>query len=116
MKPSVGSSLDVDSILRVGMQSLLELFDDSCEGTLAVDDHGRVVWINDKYATFLGLKNPDEALGRAVEEIIPNSRMREVVHNGKPMSSKPEAPGIEVHRIAVGPCEHTKRIGGALLA
>jgi transcriptional regulator with PAS, ATPase and Fis domain len=85
MKPSVGSSLDVDSILRVGMQSLLELFDDACEGTLAVDDHGRVVWINDKYATFLGLKSPDEALGRAVEEIIPNSRMREVVHNGKPI-------------------------------
>jgi transcriptional regulator with PAS, ATPase and Fis domain len=85
MKPSIGSSLDVDSILRVGMQSLFDLFDDSCEGTLAVDDGGRVVWINDKYASFLGLKNPDEALGRAVEEIIPNSRMREVVHNGKPI-------------------------------
>jgi transcriptional regulator with PAS, ATPase and Fis domain len=85
MKPSVGSSLDVDSILQVGMQSLLDLFDDSCEGTLAVDEQSRIVWINDKYATFLGLKSPDEALGRAVEEVIPNSRMREIVHNGKPI-------------------------------
>lgn len=85
MKSSIGSSLDVDSILRVGMQSLLDLFDDSCEGTLAVDDHCRVVWINDKYATFLGLKNPDEALGKPVEEIIPNSRMREIIHTGKPI-------------------------------
>ncbi|MEN3363039.1 MAG: hypothetical protein V7606_313 [Burkholderiales bacterium] len=85
MKPSVGSSLDADSILQVGMQSLLDLFDDSCEGTLAVDDQGRIVWINDKYAAFLGLKNPDEALGRAVEEVIPNSRMREIVQNGKPI-------------------------------
>jgi transcriptional regulator with PAS, ATPase and Fis domain len=85
MKPSLGSSLDVDSILQVGMQSLLDLFDDSCEGTLAVDEQGRIVWINDKYATFLGLKSPDDALGRAVEEVIPNSRMREIVHNGKPI-------------------------------
>jgi transcriptional regulator with PAS, ATPase and Fis domain len=85
MKSSVGSSLDVDSILRVGMQSLLDLFDDSCEGTLAVDVHGKIVWINDKYAAFLGLKNPDEALGRAVEDVIPNSRMREVISNGKPI-------------------------------
>ena len=82
MKPSVGSAWDVDSILRVGMQSLLDLFDDSCEGTMAVDDHGRIAWINDKYVAFLGLKSPAEALGRPVEELIPNSRMREVVQNG----------------------------------
>ncbi len=85
MKTSVGSSWDVDSFLRVGMQSLLDLFDDSCEGTMAVDDQGRIAWINDKYVAFLGLKSPDDALGKAVEEVIPNSRMREVVQNGKPI-------------------------------
>lgn len=85
MKPSVGSHWDVDSILRVGMQSLLDLFDDSCEGTMAVDEHGRIVWINDKYVAFLGLKSAADALGKPVEEIIPNSRMREVVQNGKPI-------------------------------
>ena len=85
MKPPVGSRWDVDSILRVGMQSLLDLFDDSCEGTMAVDEHGRIVWINDKYVAFLGLKSADDALGKPVEEIIPNSRMREVVQNGKPI-------------------------------
>ncbi|RZI43127.1 AAA family ATPase [Herbaspirillum sp. HC18] len=85
MKTSVASSWDVDSILRVGMQSLLDLFDDSCEGTLAVDEEGRIAWINDKYVAFLGLKSPEDALGKPVEEIIPNSRMREVVHNGKPI-------------------------------
>lgn len=85
MKPAGASSWDVDSILRVGMQSLLELFDDSCEGTLAVDAQGRVAWINDKYAAFLGLKAPEDALGKPVEEIIPNSRMREVLQTGKPI-------------------------------
>jgi len=85
MKTSVASSWDVDSILRVGMQSLLDLFDDSCEGTLAVDDQGRIAWINDKYVAFLGLKGPEDALGKMVEEVIPNSRMREVVQTGKPI-------------------------------
>jgi transcriptional regulator with PAS, ATPase and Fis domain len=85
MKTSVAASWDVDSILRVGMESLLDLFDDSCEGTMAVDDHGRIAWINDKYAAFLGLKTPESALGKPVEEVIPNSRMREVVTTGKPI-------------------------------
>jgi len=85
MKTSVASPWDVDSILRVGMQSLLDLFDDSCEGTMAVDDQGRIAWINDKYVAFLGLKSADDALGKPVEEIIPNSRMREVVHTGRPI-------------------------------
>ncbi|RJF98783.1 sigma-54 interaction domain-containing protein [Noviherbaspirillum saxi] len=85
MKTSVAASWDVDSILRVGMESLLDLFDDSCEGTMAVDDHGRIAWINDKYAAFLGLKSPESALGKPVEEVIPNSRMREVVTTGKPI-------------------------------
>ncbi|KIF82340.1 sigma-54 interaction domain-containing protein [Noviherbaspirillum autotrophicum] len=85
MKASVGSHWDVDGIQRVGMESLLDLFDDSCEGTMAVDDHGRIVWMNDKYASFLGLKSADSVLGKAVEEIIPNSRMREVVQSGKPI-------------------------------
>lgn len=85
MKTSVPASWDVDNILRVGMESLLDLFDDSCEGTMAVDEQGRIAWINDKYVAFLGLKSPDEALGKAVEDVIPNSRMREVVQTGKPI-------------------------------
>jgi transcriptional regulator with PAS, ATPase and Fis domain len=85
MKSSVSPTWDVDRILRVGMQSLLDLFDDSCEGTLAVDDQGQVAWINDKYAAFLGLKSPEDALGKPVEEVIPNSRMREILQTGKPI-------------------------------
>lgn len=85
MKTSIAASWDVDGILRVGMESLLDLFDDSCEGTMAVDDHGRIAWMNEKYASFLGLKGPEDALGKAVEEILPNSRMREVVQTGKPI-------------------------------
>ena len=33
----------------------------------------------------LGLKSPAEALGREVEDVIPNSLMREVVRTGEPI-------------------------------
>ena len=85
MKLSAGSLWDDASIQRVGMQSLLDLFNDSCAGMMAVDLNARVAWINDKYVALLGLKSAEEALGRAVEEVIPNSRMREVATTGKPI-------------------------------
>jgi len=59
MKTPVATFGDVDSILRVGMQSLLELFDDSFEGTIAVDDQGRIVWIKVKYGHFPVFSGPD---------------------------------------------------------
>lgn len=85
MKPSAGSLWDDESIQRVGMQSLLDLFNDSCAGMMAVDTSARIAWINDKYVALLGLKSAADALGKEVEEIIPNSRMREVVTSGKPI-------------------------------
>ncbi len=85
MKLSAGSLWDDESIQRVGMQSLLDLFNESCAGMMAVDVHGKVAWINDKYVALLELKNADEVLGKSVEDIIPNSRMREVVATGKPI-------------------------------
>jgi len=55
MKLSAGSLWDDASIQRVGMQSLLDLFNDSCAGMMAVDLNARVAWINDKYVALLGL-------------------------------------------------------------
>jgi len=73
-----------DAILRLAMKSLFERLDSLCEGALAVDESARVVWINAKYAAVLGLRSPEEALGREVEELIPNSLMRDVVKTGRP--------------------------------
>ena len=74
-----------DFILEQGMRSLLSLFNDSCEGMLAVDADSRIVWISEKYLLTLGLTAEEDALGKAVEELIPNSRMREVVQTGRPI-------------------------------
>ncbi|MBI1891237.1 MAG: sigma 54-interacting transcriptional regulator [Burkholderiales bacterium] len=76
---------DSDAIHKHAMRSLFERLDSLCEGALAVDRQGRIVWINDKYLNTLGLNSLQEALGRDVEDFIPNSLMREVVQTGQPI-------------------------------
>jgi len=74
-----------DEIRRLAMQTLFERLDSLCEGAIAVDTQARVVWMNDKYARKLGLASVEAALGREVEEVIPNSLMRQVVQSGEPI-------------------------------
>jgi transcriptional regulator with PAS, ATPase and Fis domain len=74
-----------DEIRRLAMQTLFERLDSLCEGAIAVDVHARVVWMNEKYAKKLGLPSAEAALGREVEEVIPNSLMRQVVQTGEPI-------------------------------
>ncbi|MBI5018617.1 MAG: sigma 54-interacting transcriptional regulator [Deltaproteobacteria bacterium] len=74
-----------EAIRRQAVQSLFELFESSSEGAVAVDGDARVVWMNEKYAHFLGLGSAEETLGRPVEDVIPNSLMRQVVETGRPI-------------------------------
>src|SRR5438105_228825 len=72
-------------IHRLAMQSLFERLDSLCEGAIAVDKQARIVWINSKYVSRLGLSSVEEALGRDIETVIPNSLMRQVVQSGEPI-------------------------------
>src|SRR5438552_416868 len=56
-----------------------------CEGAIVIDRDARIVWISDKYASRLRLKSAAEAAGKVVEDVIPNSLMREVVRTGEPI-------------------------------
>ena len=56
-----------------------------CEGAIIVDRDARIVWISDKYAARLELASPADAVGKVVEDVIPNSLMREVVRTGEPI-------------------------------
>jgi transcriptional regulator with PAS, ATPase and Fis domain len=67
------------------MRSLFDRLNSLCEGALAVDREARIVWINDKYVGTLGIQDADAALGREVEEVIPNSLMRHVIETGEPI-------------------------------
>jgi transcriptional regulator with PAS, ATPase and Fis domain len=76
---------DSEGIHRVAMQSLFERLNALCEGAIAVDRQAHVAWINEKYLKMLGFHSVEEVLGRDVEEIIPQSLMRQVVHSGEPI-------------------------------
>jgi transcriptional regulator with PAS, ATPase and Fis domain len=84
-EPGGALLLDYDYVARRAMASLFRTFENFSEGTFVVDDHARVVWINKRYAARFGFSNPQEAIGRDCEQVIPNSLMREVVTTGKPI-------------------------------
>lgn len=79
---------DAESVLKLAAQSMFDLFSTMSEGMMLVDRAGRVVWINDSYKRFLpalGFDNADDFVGRPVEEVVPNTLMRQVVETGKPI-------------------------------
>lgn len=69
--------------LEPEVQDLISLCFDEFEGALIVDRDGRIVLITPRYCEILGI-NPSQAVGRPVEEVIPNSRMRHVLETRKP--------------------------------
>jgi transcriptional regulator with PAS, ATPase and Fis domain len=81
--PSIAD--DPEAIRTRAMETLFERLESLCEGALAIDRSGRVVYVNEKYLPALGLKHTSQALGRPVEEIIPNSLMRRVAETGEPI-------------------------------
>lgn len=61
----------------------MSLFDQLYEGAVLLDANACIVWMNDKYKALLGWNGTEPVEGRPVEEVIPNSRMREVVQTGR---------------------------------
>jgi len=76
---------EVKHLLDVGNRSLLTHFAELCEGALIVDKQACIVWMNEKYPRRLGLTNTATAIGQAVERVLPNSQLREVVESGRAM-------------------------------
>ncbi|HKH80074.1 MAG TPA: sigma 54-interacting transcriptional regulator [Methylovirgula sp.] len=76
---------DPEAIRARAMETLFERLESLCEGAIAIDRSGRIVYVNEKYLPSLGLKHTSQALGRPIEEIIPNSLMRRVAETGEPI-------------------------------
>jgi transcriptional regulator with PAS, ATPase and Fis domain len=74
-----------DDLRQLASQSLLAHFTALCEGAVIVDAEARVVWMNDQYPARLGVRDPAATIGRPIEEVIPNSQMRQVVDSGRPI-------------------------------
>jgi transcriptional regulator with PAS, ATPase and Fis domain len=81
----VASLGDFSALRDSAMLSVFTAFQRASEGTIIVDRDARIVWISERYARRFGIGDPREVLGCRVEEVIANSRMREVVTTGHPI-------------------------------
>jgi transcriptional regulator with PAS, ATPase and Fis domain len=70
---------------QLALQSLFRTLEDNSEGTVIVDEQCKIVWINARYADRFGFKDPATAIGKAVEDVIPQSQLREVLKTGQPI-------------------------------
>ena len=75
---------DLD-LRELANRSLLRHFADLCEGAVIVEAQARRVWMNDRDPVRLRIADPAAAIGRPIEEVIPNSQMRVVVESGRPI-------------------------------
>jgi transcriptional regulator with PAS, ATPase and Fis domain len=86
--PGAKLPLDGEAILKLAARSMFGLFSNLAQGMMLVDRAGRIVWINDAYKKFLpalGFERAEDFVGRPVEEVVPNTLMRQVIDSGKPI-------------------------------
>lgn len=74
---------DYERLRLRAVDSMFEHLRAMCKGGILVDQDCRIAWIDEKYRKVLGVG--DDAIGRVVEDVIPHSRMRQVVETGKPI-------------------------------
>jgi transcriptional regulator with PAS, ATPase and Fis domain len=78
-----GKPIDEALVRSRAARTLMQLFDSLYEGAVMIDRAGRIAWMNDKYKAILGWNGVEPVEGKPVEEVIPNSRMRQVVESGQ---------------------------------
>ena len=76
---------EAERIRRRINETLMAAFSELSEGLLIVDRQARIVWMNEHYPRHLGIADPGSVIGLPVEQVIPNSLMRQVVTRGKPI-------------------------------
>ena len=67
------------------IEALIPMFEEASAGAIAVDRDSRITWINASYSELLGFDSPSSMIGRFVRDVIPHTRMPEVVETGKPL-------------------------------
>jgi transcriptional regulator with PAS, ATPase and Fis domain len=79
---------DADSLLKLAAQSMFDLYAQTVQGMMVVDQSHRVVWISEGYKRFLpalGFAGAHEFIGRRVQEVVPNTLLAQVIDSGQPI-------------------------------
>ncbi|MFQ3790321.1 sigma-54 interaction domain-containing protein [Halomonas sp. A29] len=67
------------------IRPLFPLLERNSAGAILVDAESRLIWINACYCRLLGIDDAARVIGRPVAEVIPHTRMPEVVRSGRPI-------------------------------
>lgn len=65
-------------------QSLLDLLSSLCQGSIAVDESGVILWMSEAYRGLIELPTDINPVGHPVEEFLPTTQLPRVVKSGKP--------------------------------
>lgn len=76
---------DKSQLTRDLISALFPMFEQASAGAIVVDLDTRITWINASYAALLGIEEPATIIGRHVRDVIPQTRMPEVVETGSPL-------------------------------
>lgn len=74
-----------NGLTRELIEALIPMFEEASAGAIAVGRDNRITWINASYSDLLGFESPSSVIGRFVRDVIPHTRMPEVVETGKPL-------------------------------
>lgn len=74
-----------NGLTRDLIEAVFPMFEQASAGAIAVDREARITWINASYASLLGIKDPSAVIGEPVRQVIPHTRMPEVVETGRPL-------------------------------
>ena len=77
------AALEVRNIRVHAAESFFKIFQDLACGSVVVDRNARITWIDEKYVAFLGLPPDVDLTGRPIREVVENTRMPEVLSEGK---------------------------------
>lgn len=81
--PDGFSSLEVRNMHVHAAESFFKIFQDLACGSVVVNRDARITWIDEKYIAFLGLPAGTDLTGRPIREVVENTRMPEVLKEGK---------------------------------
>lgn len=76
---------DKTGLTRDLIEALFPMFEEASAGAIAVDREARITWINSSYSRLLGIPEPAAVIGLPVRQVIPHTRMPEVVETGSPL-------------------------------
>jgi transcriptional regulator with PAS, ATPase and Fis domain len=82
--PNAGTGV-VSGLADQASNGLVKVLGEICDGAVTVDREGRITWLQDKYRALLGIDPGACVIGKPVEEVIPESRLRSVVETGQPI-------------------------------